>query len=80
MTRLFIQTQVLIIRASLIVSLKKRGGQPGHDGHEMKFYNWSAEDIKIEHRPTIFSTCGEPLTSSDAEPFRHRILELPQIS
>ena len=60
-------------------STKKRGGQPGHGGHEMKFHDLCAEDIRIEHRPTTYLTCGEPLTGNDAEPYRHQILELPQL-
>ena len=60
-------------------STKKRGGQPGHSGHEMKFYDLSASDIRVEHRPSICRNCGEALTGNDAEPYLHQILELPQI-
>jgi len=58
-------------------STKNRGGQPGHGGHEMKFYDLSAEDISLEHHPAICSTCGEGLIGNDDAPFRHQILELP---
>ena len=45
----------------------------------MKFYDLCAEDIQIEHRPTTCPTCGEPLTGNDDDPFRHQIIELPQL-
>jgi hypothetical protein len=32
--------------------------QPGHSGHEMKFYDLSASDIRVEHRPSICRNCG----------------------
>ena len=60
-------------------STKKRGGQPGHGGHAIKFYDLSAEDVSVDHRPTICLNCGEALAGNDGEPFRHQILELPQL-
>ena len=45
----------------------------------MKFYDWCAEDIQIEHRPITCPTCGEPLTGNDDDPLRHQIIELPQL-
>jgi transposase len=45
----------------------------------MKFYDLSASDIRVEHRPSICRNCGEALTGNDGEPYLHQILELPQI-
>lgn len=58
-------------------SQKRRGGQPGHAGHQPKFYELSALDVVTPHVPTVCRNCGEGLTGEDPTPYRHQILELP---
>jgi len=60
-------------------SARKRGGQPGHVGNPPKFYDLSMGDVIENHRPTMCPLCGEELTGFDAAPYRHQILELPQL-
>jgi hypothetical protein len=58
-------------------SQKQRGGQPGHPGHQPKFYELSGLDVVIPHVPLVCPICGVGLTGTDPEPYRHQILELP---
>ena len=54
---------------------KRRGGQPGHEGHPQKLY---APEIE-EHYPSHCGVCGEVLTGSDAEPQRIQTVEIPPL-
>ena len=58
-------------------SQKQRGGQPGHAGHQPKFYELSAVDEVHRHLPTACPICGVAMTGEDPEPYRHQIVELP---
>ena len=40
---------------------------------------YSAEDLRVDHRPMTCPNCGEALAGNDAKPYRHQILELPQL-
>jgi transposase len=60
-------------------SKKQRGGQPGHGGHQPKFYELSEEDSVQDHRPEVCRVCGEVLTGKDPKPHRHQIVDLPQL-
>ncbi len=61
-------------------SSKKRGGQPGHQGHSRNLYPIEACSEVIDHQPQECNSCGEPLSGSDPNPYRHQIVEIPPIS
>lgn len=58
---------------------KKRGGQPGHEGHSRSLYAPDACQRIEEHLPETCRRCGKPLRGSDATPHRVQIVELPDI-
>lgn len=60
-------------------SSKKRGGQPGHEGHSRDLYPIEKCSSVIEHHPTICPICGESLSGEDENPYRHQIVEIPPI-
>lgn len=60
-------------------SSKKRGGQPGHDGHSRRLYPIEECSDVIDHHPKTCKCCGEKLTGVDANPYRHQIVEIPPI-
>jgi len=60
-------------------SSKKRGGQPGHEGHNRDLYPVEKCSSVIEHHPTICPICGEGLSGEDENPYRHQIVEIPPI-
>jgi hypothetical protein len=60
-------------------SKKKRGGQPGHDGHSRNLYPIEKCSDVQDHYPTICRCCGESLSGEDALPYRHQIVEIPPI-
>src|SRR6266542_1793025 len=55
---------------------KKRGAQPGHEGHQRKLYR--AEECRSvsDHRPTKCRDCGAALSGDDPNPLRHQVVEL----
>ena len=61
-------------------SSKKRGGQPGHDGHSRELYPIEECSDAIDHHPRVCACCGEKLTGEDTNPHRHQIVEIPPIS
>ena len=60
-------------------SSKKRGGQPGHEGHSRKLYPVEKCSARYDHQPTRCSCCGESLSGEDTNPYRHQIVEIPPI-
>ncbi len=58
---------------------KRRGGQPGHEGHSQRLY--AAEECAgiEEHYPSHCCGCGEALSGSDAAPQRCQIVEIPPL-
>lgn len=60
-------------------SSKKRGGQPGHEGHSRDLYPLEECTEVIEHHPTTCLSCGESLNGEDENPYRHQIVEIPPI-
>lgn len=56
---------------------RKRGGQPGHDGHERQLVK---PDALVEVKPESCVHCGDRLTGEDADPWRHQVTEVPRIS
>lgn len=59
---------------------KKRGGQPGHKGSGRELYPPEDCSEVIEHHPEECPSCGETLSGSDRNPYRHQIVEIPPIS
>ena len=58
---------------------RKRGGQRGHLGYRRKLYPES-ECTRIEdHKPERCQCCGEKLSGTDSEPYRHQVVEIPPI-
>ena len=60
-------------------SSKKRGGQPGHEGHSRDLYPIEECSEVIEHYPTTCPSCRESLNGEDENPYRHQIVEIPPI-
>lgn len=60
-------------------SSKKRGGQPGHEGHSRDLYPIEECSEMIEHYPTTCPSCRESLNGEDENPHRHQVVEIPPI-
>lgn len=58
---------------------KKRGAQPGHQGHQRKLYPVEQCRQVSEHRPAQCGACGGALSGSDPHPVRHQVVELPEV-
>jgi transposase len=56
-------------------SPRKRGGQPGHQGHHRTL----VEDVDevVVHKPVSCAGCGALLLADDPQPYRHQVTELP---
>lgn len=59
---------------------KKRGGQPGHEGHSRCLYTVEQCESVTNYYPETCGCCGEKLSGEDAFPYRHQIVEIPSIS
>ncbi len=58
---------------------KKRGGQPGHEGHSRRLYPVDECDRVFDHYPESCPCCGEQLQGEDANPYRHQIVDIPPL-
>lgn len=58
---------------------KKRGAQPGHEGHERPLYPIEQCQSVEEHYPDECIYCGERLHGKDANPYRIQIVEIPKV-
>lgn len=58
---------------------KKRGGQPGHQGHSRYLYPVEACEIVKDYYPSNCARCGEALRGRDPNPYRHQVVEIPPI-
>ncbi len=56
---------------------KKRGAQPGHEGHRRSLYAVEQCRRVTDHYPKICRGCGGELSGEDANPYRHQIVEMP---
>lgn len=56
---------------------RKRGGQPGHDGHKRAVL---APDDVVDVKPDTCVHCGDGLTGDDMKPWRHQVTEVPVVS
>lgn len=59
---------------------RKRGGQPGHEGHIREFLPADKVSAVIEHKPEVCGRCGKPLSGEDANPARHQVWEIPPLA
>ena len=59
---------------------RKRGGQPGHQGHGRSLLPPERVDHLIELRPVSCQQCGHLLLGEDPEPARRQISELPRVT
>ena len=55
------------------------GGQPGHPRHERALIPVEQCHTVVACVPAACRRCGQPLTGSDPDPFRHQVWELPEI-
>jgi len=60
-------------------SKKKRGGQAGHKKHERSLIPPEDCDEVFPLKPSECRRCGEKLSGTDADPWRHQVWELPKI-
>ncbi len=58
---------------------KKRGAQPGHQGHQRKLYPVEECRSVSDHRPAECGACGTSLSGDDPDPVRHQVVELPEV-
>lgn len=59
---------------------KKRGGQPGHEGHSRCLYPVEQCESVTNYYPETCRCCGTNLSGEDANPYRHQVVEIPPIS
>jgi transposase len=58
---------------------RKRGGQPGHEGHRFKFYREEECERIEDYYPEFCEACGAALSGEDPAPHRVQQVELPPI-
>lgn len=58
---------------------KKRGGQPGHEGHSRPLYPVEQCESVTDYYPQTCKCCAEKLLGEDANPYRHQIVEIPPL-
>jgi hypothetical protein len=58
---------------------KKRGAQPGHEGHQRTLYRPQECRSVQEHRPPQCGRCGAALAGDDPTPVRHQVVEVPEV-
>lgn len=59
---------------------RKRGGQPGHEGHSRPLYAVAECQSVIDHYPEQCPCCRGQLHGEDANPYRHQVVDLPPIA
>jgi len=60
-------------------SPRKQGGQPGHPKHERALIPTQDCQQMIPCQPIRCRGCGQKLSGSDSEPWRHQVWDLPEI-
>lgn len=58
---------------------RKRGGQPGHQGHHREPLPPEKLDAIVDCRPEVCWQCGKPLEAHDQHPVCHQVTELPPL-
>ena len=61
-------------------SLRKRGGQPGHQRHQRVLLPSAQCDLLVVLIPSACRSCSRALTGQDESPIRHQVYELPVIA
>ena len=59
---------------------RKRGGQPGHEGHIRGFLPMDEVSAVVEHKPEVCGRCGKPLQGEDPNPARYQVWEIPPLA
>jgi transposase len=59
---------------------KKRGGQPGHEGHKRKLLPPGKVDVVVPLVPKECDGCGANLRGRDTDPRRHQVIDIPPIT
>ena len=59
---------------------RKRGGQPGHEGHIRGILPREKVSEVVEHKPEVCRRCGKPLHGEDPNPMRHQVWEIPPLA
>lgn len=59
------------------LSGRRRGGQPGHPGHQRVLLPVEQVDEVVVRKPTHCRRCSGALHGTDAEPLRHQVVEVP---
>ena len=68
------------IRPTKKPSGKKRGGQPGHEGHQRKLLPADKVNVVVPLLPKECAGCGAGLHGRDPEPVRHQVVETPPLT
>lgn len=58
---------------------RKRGGQPGHQGHTRRLLPAEEVDHLVELKPSACGGCGCRLRGDDPRPERHQVSEVPRV-
>jgi transposase len=56
---------------------RRRGAQKGHKGKTRKLVPIDEVKESFDVTPKACASCGNPLTGTDAEPYRHQVTEIP---
>lgn len=70
----------MLVKGCPVLSGDSLGGQPGHKGHSRDLYPIEECSEVIDHHPEECASCGETLSGSDTNPYRHQIVEIPPIT
>ncbi len=66
-------------KSGKLPSGKKRGGQPGHQGHSRKLVPSEAVSELRVYKPETCRHCGEALSGADPDPYRWQVTDIPPI-
>ncbi len=58
---------------------RKRGGQPGHQGHGRTLLPREEVDEIVPVKPDACTSCGQALQGEDDHPQRHQVVEIPPV-
>ncbi len=58
---------------------RKRGGQPGHQGHARQLLPVEEVDHLIDLKPQRCTRCGQRLRGADSQAERHQVSEVPPV-
>jgi transposase len=58
---------------------KKRGGQPGHQGHQRQLLPPEQVNRTVDVLPDVCDGCGARLHGRDHDPLRHQVVDIPPL-